>query len=331
MRLRLVALALVAGCTPAPAAFGPPAPTTTVTSAKRTTTSVTTAPVTTPSVTAAAAPTVVTSTSVPRRSPFPIASLNLALVDTGRPTVSHGRLLSTSRALPTTVWYPAAGPGPWPLVVFGHGYGVGPTPYTHLVQTWAAAGYVVAVPTFPLADQAIDGANLDEADLQNEPTDISFVITSVLRLTQVDPRHIAVTGHSDGGEAALSDGFQPGLVDPRVQAVIAMSVQPVPAPPTYPTGPRPVLFVQGDADTINPPGLGRAAYDQAAAPRFYLDLLGGGHLPPFAGGTRWQPVVEQVTTAFLDRYLSGRTSTAGALLADGNQPGVSSLDSSEKS
>ena len=75
---------------------------------------------------------------------------------------SSGKVLSASRTLTTAVWYPVGTAGPWPLVVFAHGYRLGVGPYVHLCQTWAAAGYVVAAPTFPLTDEAVAGSNLDE-------------------------------------------------------------------------------------------------------------------------------------------------------------------------
>lgn len=71
------------------------------------------------------------------------------------------------RRLTTIIRYPAALPpsrvdvrrapsaqtgGPFPLVVFAHGFNITPAPYARLLQAWARAGYVVAAPIFPLTN-----------------------------------------------------------------------------------------------------------------------------------------------------------------------------------
>jgi pimeloyl-ACP methyl ester carboxylesterase len=105
-----------------------------------------------------------------------------------------------------------------------------------------------------------------------------------------------------------------------------MSVQPLPAPGPRARSDVPLLVAQGDRDTINPPALGQAVFDGAGRPRWLLRLLGADHLSPFAGsGTVWQAVVERVTVDFLDRYLSGRSSSDQALAADGQRPGLATI------
>jgi fermentation-respiration switch protein FrsA (DUF1100 family) len=82
----------------------------------------------------------------------------------------------------------------------------------------------------------------------------------------------------------------------------------------------PLLAIQGDADPVNPPADGYAVFEQASPPRFLLRLLGGGHLPPFNATTAYQPIVERVTTDFLDRFLSARSSSSAPLLHDAGPP-----------
>jgi predicted dienelactone hydrolase len=245
------------------------------------------------------------------------------LVDSSRPTVSRGVTVSQTRALTTVVWSPAINHR-WPLVLLAPGYQVGPDTYSHLAQTWAAAGFVVAAPEFPLADQAVAGPALDENDLNNEPADAEFVLASLIQpsssvAARIDPTRVAVTGHSDGAEVALALG-QEGRSD--IKAVIAMAGQPV-VPHQAPN--PPLLVIQGDQDTINPPARAQAVYDQAASPRFLLTLLGAPHLAPFSGGSKWQPVVESATTDFLNRYLAGKMTSDAAMTADAVRPGLSTL------
>ena len=262
------------------------------------------------------APSVTTAAVNPVRS-LAVASRTLPFVDPSRPTVSKGSLVSPSRALTTIVWYPTA-PGRWPVVIFAHGFEVGPVPYEHLCRAWAAAGYVVAAPLFPLTDAAVAGPNLDEGDLPNQTADVEFVARALVDpgsavASKVDPTRIAIAGHSDGAETAL-DAAQTA---PTFRAVIAMSGGPVGGSDVHHP---PVLAIQGDADPINPPADGVAVYTQAAPPRYLLRLLGGGHLPPFDDTTPYQPIVERVTTDFLDRYLSGRASSTAVLLHDAGPP-----------
>ena len=134
-----------------------------------------------------------------------------------------------ARTVATIVRWPATG-GPHPLVVFAHGFALTPTDYGPLLHAIASAGYVVAAPTFPLTNaHAAGGPN--EADLVNQPRDISFVITQLLALNRssgrlhgtIAPSHIAVAGQSDGGITALAIAYDARYRDQRVRAAIIMS------------------------------------------------------------------------------------------------------------
>ena len=253
-----------------------------------------------------------TTTTVAPSRPYQLASTTLPLVDHSRPTVSHGRSISSSRALTTLAWYPAA-PGRWPLVVFAHGYQAGPSPYVTMLESWASHGYVVAAPEFPLTDQDVAGANLDENDINNQPADVRFVTDSLIAggsslASRIDPTRVALAGHSDGAETALAESVSPPVAgEPAFRALIAMSVQELPG--VNHTSNPPMLVTQGDADTINPPSYGYTTYQDGSSPRYLLVLKGGGHLPPVQAGSAWLPGIEAVTEAFLDTYVA---SDAGA-------------------
>lgn len=250
--------------------------------------------------------TTITTTTVPG-PPYPVGSTTIALVDTSRPTVSHGHQISSSRSLTTVVYFPEL-PGRHPLVLFAHGYQVGPTPYLALLQAWAAHGYVVAAPEFPLTDAAIAGANIDENDINNQPQDIRFVTDSLVAggspvASRIDPAEIGVAGHSDGAESALAASIAPVPPgEPGFRALVAMSVQQIPG--VSKTDNPPMLVTQGDQDNINPPSYGYQVYAQGISPKYLLVLKGGGHLPPVEAGSAWLPGIESVTEAFLDCYLA---------------------------
>lgn len=267
------------------------------------------------------APTTTTTTAV-AGPPYPVSQLTRPFVDTSRPTVSNGVTISSSRALTTMVWLPQA-PGRRPLVVFAHGFDVGPGTYASLLQAWAAHGYVVAAPEFPLTDPAVAGDHLDESDIDRQPADVRFVVDQLVSgplAGRIDPARVAVAGHSDGGETVVGAGETPTPPgEPAYRAVVAMSAQVVPGT----SGPYPpMLITQGDSDTINPPSLAYQLYDSAGPPKYLLTLRGAGHLPPLEAGSAWLPGIEAVTEAFLDAYDAGTAPVSAipaAAAAYGNQ------------
>jgi poly(3-hydroxybutyrate) depolymerase len=237
--------------------------------------------------------------------------------------VANGQVIAGSRTLTTLVWAPEA-PGRWPLLVFAHGFQVGPAPYLTLLEAWASAGWVVAAPEFPLTDQSVAGSNLDENDIVNQPADVRFVIDQLVAPTSplarvIDPSRVAIAGHSDGAETVLAaSGVPTPPGEPVIRAVIAMSVSPLPGV-TRTTNP-PILITQGDADDINPETLGIQTWQAAASPKFLMLLHGGGHLPPLEAGSAWLPALERATETFLDRYVQGSATTAQVLQAADDPP-----------
>jgi predicted dienelactone hydrolase len=255
----------------------------------------------------------------------------LNLVDGTRTIrLPDGRLVA--RPVTTYLWYPASGNGPWPLIVFGHGYAATPGIYTQLLQRWTLAGYIVAAPLFPLGNAHAPGGP-DESDIVNQPRDISFVISQLIAAGAsrasplhglVDPSRIAVAGQSDGAETAFAAAYDSAFRDRRIRAAVILSGQQLPGVAfSFPQRAVPLLATQGTADTINPPFETYAFYHAAPRPKFLLTLLGAGHLPPYTTEEPQLGVVERVTTAFLNRYLKHGSLDQIERAADA--PGVATL------
>ncbi len=88
-----------------------------------------------------------------------------------------------------------------------------------------------------------------------------------------------------------------------------------------------MLFVQGTADTINPPAASLQMYQaDSNGTRYYLQLTGADHLAPYEGDGTPEPIVARVTIAFLDHYLAG-DGTVRAMRRVGDVAGVSHLAS----
>ena len=234
------------------------------------------------------------------------------------------------RPLTTVVRYPAAG-GSYPLIVFGHGFTLTPASYDGLLRAWARAGYVVAAPVFPLENANAPGGPT-EADLVNQPQDMSFVISKLLALNgrptsvlggKIDPSRIAVAGHSDGAETALAVAYDHRYRDPRLRAAIVLSGAALPGMGPFPRSGPALLAVQGTADTTNAPGNTSAYFGLAQRPKFLLWLLGASHLPPYTDEEPQLGIVERTTISFLDHYLKGRP--LRVLLDAAQRPGLTRL------
>jgi len=233
---------------------------------------------------------------------------------------------------------PARTAGPFPLVIFGHGFAVTPGPYARLLDAWARAGYVVAAPIFPLGNAHAPGGP-DESDIVNQPRDMSVVISRLLGLGEarrglfgglVEPHAIAVSGQSDGGETALATAYDTHFIDRRVRAAIILSGAEIPGVGGFDfpglAGPYPpLLATQGTADTINRPSFTYAFFNLAPRPKFLLTLLGASHLPPYTTEEPQLGIVERVTIAFLNRYLKHAARDLSAMTVAGNVRGVATL------
>ncbi len=267
--------------------------------------------------------------------------------------VEHRRLRlpgggSAPRTLLTLVRYPAVGrasggehsralplPGPFPLIVFGHGFAVTPAPYAALLRAWARAGYVVAAPVFPLGNANAPGAP-DESDIVNQPGDMSAVITHLIAAGRaasgpfrglIDPHEIAVAGQSDGGVTALAATYSRRYRDRRVRAAAILSGAELPGlgPFSFAPGSPALLASQGTADPINRPKNTYRFFNRASSPRYLLALLGAGHLPPYTTQQPQLGIVERVTTDFFDRYLGQRPGALRRLRHDGGVAGLAAL------
>jgi len=233
------------------------------------------------------------------------------------------------RTLVTQIRYPlaqrSAGPqpalGPFPLLMFAPGFMQCGSPYSRLLHAWASAGYVVAVVNFPRTDCHV-GAAAYEPDLVNQPADMSYVLSRLLVLSAqphdlfsglLNRHEIAAAGQSDGGDTVAALAANACCTDHRLEAVTVLSGAKWPPMPGryFPHGAPPMLFVQGSADTINPPWTSLQLYRaDGANSRYYLDLFGANHIIPYVGSNPVERLVARVTLAFFDRYVLGQ---AGAL------------------
>jgi len=275
----------------------------------------------------------------------PVASTTMTFVDTSRSTPPwDGMPEKPSRTLVTTIWYPAQGSGSiatsgdglYPLVVFAHGLGGSPLAYQQLLTAWAAAGYVVAAPLFPLSSSETPGGP-DGGDIGEQPGDMSFVIDQVLKASAgpnsplsglVDPNEIGAAGHSNGAITTLGLVANSCCRDTRVKAAVVMAgtteglgrghYQLNEAPP--------LLLVQDLHDGLIPYADAVAVFNQALGPKALLALdwdspsdttgstahmAASGVVGPTSGA------VIGSTTAFFNEFLKHEKGALQAVSSDG--------------
>jgi fermentation-respiration switch protein FrsA (DUF1100 family) len=204
-------------------------------------------------------------------------------------------------------------------VIFAHGNTVSDpgAAYSGLLQSWAAAGYVVAVPTFPLSSTRAAGGL---ADLMNQPADVSFVLSQLLQLSAtpggpytglVDPDRVGVAGHSLGGMTTVGVTANTCCVDGRFKAAVVLAG----AERSFdtdgffpPTVHVPTMVAHGDADATVPFAEGRKVFTDARPPKAMLTLVGGDHISPYTGdlGSAFARLVTAAAVDFFDRYLRGQ-------------------------
>ena len=253
------------------------------------------------------------------------------------------------RSLTTTILYPAdvaAGSvavsdalptradAPFPLILFSHGIDATVSFFEPLLTSWAAAGYVVVAPTFPLTNSnAVGGPQ--SADYVNQPGDIRYVLDQVLALNAtgtswlsglVATNEIVAVGHSLGAVTTLGLTDNSCCLDRRIKAAVLISVEQLPFPGgQYVAGLSiPMLFIHGDDDMTYSYAAGRAAFeDTGSTPRFLLTLRGGPHTPFSAP---YVQVVSRTVLDFVGGYLKSRPDPVARLQDDAMASGVATLE-----
>ena len=232
---------------------------------------------------------------------YGVGVTTLEVVDTSRPTAPNGTFPgSPERRMAVEVWYPAGAPGgeaardapldgsggPYPLIIFAHGVGSNRLLTASFTRHLASHGYVVAAPDFPLtSSSAPGGATL--ADLPSQPADVSFVIDRMLAFNEepgnrfagaINPDAIGLGGHSYGAFTSLLTAYGADR-DARIKAVLPMAASGcvIDAAAVGDTS-VPIMVMAGSADLIVPASESRVAYDLAHAPKYWVELTGGGHV-----------------------------------------------------
>ena len=236
-----------------------------------------------------------------------VGVLDITFEDRARPIVANAKhAAAPARTLPTSIYYPTSGPaplfgaaplasgGPFPLLVYSHGYGSNRAEATHLGERAASHGYVLIATDFPFTntDRLLSGESLDTSDIVNQAGDVSFLIDQALALSRdrshvlsnaVDAARIGVTGVSMGGLTTLLVALHPKLQDARIRA--AAPIAPLSSffmPEFYHTRELPMLVVSGDLDAFIDYDLNARRTFERAAPNAQLVTLTQGTHAAFA-------------------------------------------------
>jgi len=269
------------------------------------------------------------------------------------------------RTLVTEIWYPSTGgskttptpgqkpdygAGPYPVIIFAHGFDTVPDTYKALLVSWVNAGFVVVAPLFPdenankinsLGHPSLIESEYAESDVVNEPYDVAWVAGEVESGAAgsassgaawlkglVEPGKIALVGHSDGAQAVAALVYSETFASTyqamtRPFAVVLGSGSQLAGTYAPPTSPPPLLFVQSAVDDCNLPQEAGTLFHDAGG-GFFLKLTEAHHFSPYVGVGASAPVVERVTIAFLKQALAG-TPTASALSESIRSAGVATL------
>ncbi len=201
-------------------------------------------------------------------------------------------------ALDVFVVVPIGG-GPFPAVVFIHGYGSNAQAYSSVLDDFARHGFVVAGPNFTSNDVAQDTRAM------RRTVDWLTMSPNELAPARVNGHSIGVMGHSLGGLTALAVAYNSCCRDPRIAATVTIE-GPVGDLPngTYEWSTPPLLIVLGDNDPLIPATTGPQLLSKFAGKAYLLTIRGGGHGGGMDATDPAHTAVLRTELDFLNAYLS---------------------------
>ncbi len=248
-------------------------------------------------------PTPVPATTVEEaaaRGAYGVGLRTLDMVDPSRPTAPNRDYAgSPQREMQVDVWYPvAAGTpddqdgrldasgGPYPLIVFAHGYSSLKNQSASYLRHLVSHGYVVAAPGFPQTRLDAAGGPRLYATL-DQPEDVRFIIDELFAMSSdataflsgaIDQELVGMTGHSGGGLTTMITAYGP-LRDERIDAVLPISPVGCLVPPDIAVDASvPAMIVGGSIDILVGPASIKKAYEAASAPKYFVEVVGAEHV-----------------------------------------------------
>ena len=206
----------------------------------------------------------------------------------------------------------ASSSGPWPAVVFGHGWLAAASRYDSICRRLASHGFCVLVPASP--DPGLFSSLAAAADDMQAALEF---LDSFGRMPDmdIDPHRVALAGHSMGGGAAFLDAQREKTGS--VKAVIGLAPYRI-SEQTHPESLRvPALAIAGSNDRSSPAAIVRREFfEPCPTPSYYGLVRAGGH-NGFLDITSWiedrfEPfdrvvqlkATRAIMTAFLQVYLA---------------------------
>jgi dienelactone hydrolase len=242
--------------------------------------------------------------------------------------------------LAVTIWWPEpALSGPFPVVIFSHGFHGCATQSRFLMRALAAGGYLVFAPSHRdaacgdvarwLERPAERFARPDRwspASFRDRAEDVEHLLAALRddpgSAQRIDWQRLALAGHSLGGYTVLGlAGAWPSWRLSGVRAVLALSpyAQPFVVRHDLSGLAAPVMYQGGTLDFGITPAIEKneGAYVLSPPPKYFVEFAGVGHF----AWTDLNPIAHQAiaaySLAFLDRYAKG-----GATAPILTQPGA---------
>ncbi len=201
----------------------------------------------------------------------------------------HGLELAGEMLLP-------AGAGPFPVVVFAHGWQSGKESPRNRAAAQALRAAGIAAFLFDFTGHGESEGTLEDSTPERQVEDLGAAIGAALAEGGIDETRIGVVGASSGGAVALLRAS----IDSRIRALVLRSANPAGAEDAAWRVEAPTLLVVGEHDTATL-AANEALAGRLAGPHRLESVPGGDHL--FEDPAALRRAVE-VTVAWFSQHLA---------------------------